>query len=147
MNNTRPLLLALLTLTACSGVDSDAEAELAYLALDAGVERMLALGFDGFAAADSANIPTQEAEGDDTGLMTVSGQVDQGASDNKGMRLDVVLTDYSDGPVEVPGQEDAEDPVEYQVFYTTADCDPLTIDFTLRDITSDYGVYDVDLTL
>src|SRR5690606_20843736 len=55
------------------------------------------LGFDGYNAASSANIPQQSQAGDLTGTMIVTGQVDQGSSDNKGMRLQVTLEDaYAD---------------------------------------------------
>ena len=82
------------------GEVSNAEsAQYAYLGLDGAVDRALQLGFDGFNAANSANIPTQMGNGDAAGTMTVGGQVDQGASDNKGMRLEVTLAGYSDGPV------------------------------------------------
>ena len=96
------LLLAFVVTAGCGRgtVDNEAAAELAYLGLDRAVDRMIDLGFDGFNAANSANIPTQSEAGDETGTMDVGGQVDQGASANKGMRLEVTLVDYSDGPVQ-----------------------------------------------
>ena len=72
-------------------LDNEASARLAYLGLDGAVGRAIQLGFDGFNAASSANIPEQSEPGDITGLMIVGGQVDQGASANKGMRLQVTL--------------------------------------------------------
>lgn len=42
------------------------------------------------------------------GERIVNGQVDQGASDNKGMRLDVVLDDYADEPVKDDADLDVE---------------------------------------
>lgn len=80
-------------------VANEESAQYAYLGLDGAVDRALQLGFDGFNAAKSANIPEQTGDGDAAGTMTVGGQVDQGASNNKGMRLEVTLTGYSDGPV------------------------------------------------
>lgn len=78
-------------------VNNEASARLAYLGLDGAVGRAIQLGFDGFNAATSANIPEQSEPGDLSGLMIVNGQVDQGASNNKGMRLEVVLQDgYAD---------------------------------------------------
>ena len=90
---------AVLALTAChgGGVTSDEEAEGAYIGLDTAIVRGMNLGMDGYNAASSANIPDQTAPGDVSGTMTVSGQVDQGSSDNKGMRLSVALVDYADG--------------------------------------------------
>ncbi|HEY8374889.1 MAG TPA: hypothetical protein VIK91_00315 [Nannocystis sp.] len=79
--------------------DADA-ARRAYLGLDVAVDRALKLGFDGFNAASNANIPTQMDVGDKSGTMTVGGKVDQGASNNKEMDLQVTLVGYSDGPVE-----------------------------------------------
>lgn len=79
------------------GVDDEASARLAYLGLDRAIDRAIDLGFAGFNAASNANIPEQSDAGELGGVMTVGGQVDQGNSDNKGMRLDVTLTeDYSD---------------------------------------------------
>lgn len=86
-----------LSLLACGGgVSSEESARAAYLGLDLAVEKAMNLGFDGFNAASSANIPPQMTTGDESGTMTISGQVDQGASDNKGMRLLVELVEYSD---------------------------------------------------
>ena len=91
---------------ACSeeGVDSDEEARRAYLGLDLSIEKSLELGFDGFNSASSANISPQTADGDLSGTLTITGQVDQGSSDNKGMRLRVGMVDYSDGKVVVDEQ-------------------------------------------
>jgi len=86
-----------LALVACGGgVSSEEGARAAYLGVDLAVEKAMNLGFDGFNAATSANIPTQTTTGDESGTITISGQVDQGASDNKGMRLLVELVEYSD---------------------------------------------------
>jgi hypothetical protein len=87
----------LLLLLACnSKVSSSDEAEAAWVGLDTAVDRALGLGMDGFNAASSANIDDQTADGDSHGTMVVSGQVDQGSSDNKTLRLSVALTEYSD---------------------------------------------------
>ena len=86
-------------------VDDDEAARLAYLGLDRAVGRAIQLGFDGFNAASSANIPEQSQPGELAGRMVVGGKVDQGASANKGMRLDVTLTDgYAD--VVLEGERD-----------------------------------------
>jgi hypothetical protein len=81
------------------GVHSTDDARRAYLGLDKSVDKAITLGFDGFNAASSANIPTQETTGDATGTMQIGGQVDQGASSNKTMRLTDTLTAYSDDGV------------------------------------------------
>jgi hypothetical protein len=82
---------------ACSDeVGSDEDAQRAYEGLDGSIDKAITLGFQGFNAANSANIDPQTASGDKTGSITVSGQVDQGASDNKTMNLTEELTDYSD---------------------------------------------------
>src|SRR5687767_4541413 len=84
--------------TACGDeeIDSDEEARRAYLGLDKSIAKSLALGFTGFNAASSANIPTQMTTGEVGGTLEISGQVDQGASANKGMRLQVGMVDFSD---------------------------------------------------
>jgi hypothetical protein len=87
------------------GVNSDERARQAYTGLDKMVEKAMNLGFKGFNEASSANIAAQTANGDVHGTVTVNGQVDQGASANKGMRLSVGLVDYSDGDVTIPDQK------------------------------------------
>ena len=117
-------VLALASLAgACSddGIDSDEEARRMYLGLDLSIEKSLDLGFAGFNAASSANIDPQMTVGDLEGSLTVSGQVDQGSSDNKGMRLNIGMVDYTDGVivVVVEGEEDEE--VEVELTYDTSD--------------------------
>jgi hypothetical protein len=111
-----------------SDLDSADDARRAYLGLDGSIEKTLDLGMAGFNAASSANIPTQSGEGDVSGTITIDGQVDQGASDNKGMRLTAALVDYSDGPAETV----EDDPIDI-----TYDTDPgalPAVDLTLRNI-------------
>src|SRR5262245_16428974 len=84
-------------IAACGGgVNSEDDARKAYLGLDNSVDRAITLGFAGFNAASSANIDPQSAGGGVSGTMTVTGQVDQGTSANKGMRLNDALSEYSD---------------------------------------------------
>jgi hypothetical protein len=78
------------------GVSSSADAQLAYEGLDASIDKAITLGFDGFNAASSANIPPQTATGTTSGTMTIGGQVDQGSSSNKTMNLTEALVMYSD---------------------------------------------------
>ncbi|MCA9657278.1 MAG: hypothetical protein KC486_02960 [Myxococcales bacterium] len=133
-----PLIaLPLLTAGCQRGViDNELAAELAYLGLDRAIDRMIDLGFDGFNAANSANIPTQYGNGDEIGDMEVGGQVDQGASANKGMRLEVTLSNYSDGPVQ-----------DTAIYYTGG---PGNADFMLKGLPdADFdgtfnGVYTMD---
>lgn len=80
------------------GVSSEEEARLTYYGLDLMVGKAMDLGFAGFNAAQSANISPQSDTGDVKGTLTVTGQVDQGSSANKGMRLKVELVDYQDDP-------------------------------------------------
>ncbi|HZI09117.1 MAG TPA: hypothetical protein VE153_01935, partial [Myxococcus sp.] len=54
----------------------------------------------------SANIPAQSTAGTAAGTLTVTGQVDQGSSANKGMRLRVGMVGYSDGEEAVGDDED-----------------------------------------
>jgi hypothetical protein len=92
------VLAALLGAAGCGGdgVSSTDKAKQAYDGLDASIDKAIELGFDGFNAASSANIPEQTAKGDVTGTMTITGQVDQGASNNKTMNLTETLKAYSD---------------------------------------------------
>lgn len=108
-------LFFLLVLAACGdGVTDARSARAAYLGLDAAVEKALNLGFKGFNEATSANIPPQATTGDVRGTMDVTGKVDQGASANKGMRLDVALTEYQDFAVILgPGGEEIDLAIVY----------------------------------
>jgi hypothetical protein len=78
------------------GVSSEEKARQAYLGLDASIDKAIGLGFAGFNAASSANIPEQTGKGAITGTMLISGKVDQGASNNKTMSLNEALTAYCD---------------------------------------------------
>lgn len=90
-------LLSTLFAAGCGeGVGSEEDAERAYQGLDASIDKAIDLGFAGFNAASSANIPDQTTDGDFSGTMTIGGQVDQGASDNKTMSLTEKLVEYSD---------------------------------------------------
>jgi hypothetical protein len=94
---TQALLLGIL-LAACGNdaVSSPEDAKKAYLSLDPSIDKAINLGFAGFNAANSANISPQSASGTKTGTLTVTGQVDQGSSANKGMRLFTAYSTYSD---------------------------------------------------
>lgn len=93
----RIALLFALALSGCGNdVHSTEDAQRAYLGLDPSVDKAIQLGFDGFNAAQSANIAPQTAIGTKTGMLTVTGQVDQGASANKTMRLSEAMANYSD---------------------------------------------------
>jgi hypothetical protein len=106
-------LLSLCTLACGSGggVSSDEQARRAYLGLDLAVGKSMQLGFDGFNSASSANIAPQTTSGAKSGTLTITGQVDQGASANKGMRLKVAMINYSDHDVPVDGGTDI--PITY----------------------------------
>jgi len=117
--------LSFVAVAACGGddgIDSNEAARRAYLGLDPSIPQSLQLGFDGFNSANSANIAPQMGAGEDSGTLTITGQVDQGASDNKGMRLYVGMVDYSQGPFTVvvnPGTED-EETVSVDLTYNTS---------------------------
>lgn len=87
-------------------VSSDEDARRAYLGLDDSIAKSIQLGFDGFNAASSANIDPQMATGTKAGTLTVTGQVDQGTSDNKGMRLNIGMVGYDDGDIKVNDKGD-----------------------------------------
>ena len=100
-NSTRGAVFALLALGACADddIDSEQEARRAYVGLDGSIAKSLTLGFAGFNAASSANIPPQMTAGIESGTLVITGQVDQGSSANKGMRLRVGMVGYTDGVV------------------------------------------------
>jgi hypothetical protein len=114
------LILVTALVGACSDgddIDSNEEARRAYFGLDGSVEKSLQLGFAGFNAAQSANIDPQMMAGDDSGMLTITGQVDQGASANKGMRLRVGMVDYYDGEITV--EQEGDDIVKINLTYDT----------------------------
>jgi hypothetical protein len=94
-----PVIIAISTLAIAGcgddGVSSAEDAARAYNGLDSSIDQAIQLGFDGFAAASSANIPAQSGKGAKTGTMTISGKVDQGSSANKTMSLSEALATYS----------------------------------------------------
>lgn len=147
MRKATLLLLALVLVGACGedDIDSDEAARRAYLGLDGSIEKSLNLGFAGFNAASSANIDPQNGAGDTGGALTITGQVDQGASSNKEMRLYVGMVDYTDGPfeVEVEGQDD---PIEVEIIYDTSATmtEQPYLHLSLRDIPT--GTFTGELT-
>lgn len=113
-----PWFLLLAISGACGGDDtisSDEEARRAYFGLDESVAASITLGFAGFNSASSANIAPQSAPGLAGGTLTISGQVDQGSSNNKGMRLKVGMVAYTDGVVVIDGK-----PLGIDIIYDTA---------------------------
>jgi hypothetical protein len=96
-------ILSILLFTCSGAVSSDEAARRAYLGLDKAIGKSMDLGFQGFNAASSANIPAQMTTGDKSGTLTITGQVDQGASANKEMRLNVDMVHYSDGDLHLDG--------------------------------------------
>src|SRR5436190_23336908 len=92
-------LLLTLIATGCGNgsVHSDADAQKAYLGLDASIDKAIQLGFDGFnSPSTGANIMPQMTTGTIHGTLTVTGQVAQGTSNNKNMTLDANYVAYSD---------------------------------------------------
>jgi hypothetical protein len=114
------LVLMSVVVTACGSdaIDSDEEARRAYLGLDDSIAKSITLGFAGFNTASSANISPQTAPGTLDGDLTVTGQVDQGSSNNKGMRLHVGMVAYTDGKIIINDKGDT-----ISVTYDT-DADP-----------------------
>lgn len=96
MNRCLLSTLLVLVVSCGSSVQSEEDARKAYLGLDPSIDKAIGLGFDGFNSASSANIAPQTADGGVRGTLTVTGQVDQGTSANKGMRLFEALDNYSD---------------------------------------------------
>lgn len=123
----RMCLVFLFSCGSSSGVNSTDQAKQAYLGLDESIDKAITLGVKGFNAASSANIPAETTGGDLSGTMTVIGQVDQGASANKQMRLVEALSSYSDTDAGI-------------VYDTSADAGtdgaPATLDMSLQGIPS-----------
>jgi hypothetical protein len=119
-NFTCTALAVALALTGCSDddIDSDEEARRAYLGLDVSIGKSLELGFAGFNAASSANIPPQMVAGIEAGTLSITGQVDQGSSANKGMRLRVGMVAYTDGLISLEDED-----LTVEITYDT-DLDP-----------------------
>src|SRR6185436_6488189 len=89
----------ILTSAGCGNVSvhSNADAQKAYLGLDASIDKAIQLGFDGFnSPSNGANIAPQMTTGTVHGTLTVNGQVDQGSSNNKNMTLNTNYVAYSD---------------------------------------------------
>jgi hypothetical protein len=98
------LLLSAVLLAACGGnssINSTEEARRAYLGLDKSVSKSLTLGFQGYNAASNANIPSQSTAGDMSGMLTITGKVDQGNPSQVSMSLNVGMMMYSDGKIVV----------------------------------------------
>jgi hypothetical protein len=112
------LVLLLLGAFSCGSdkVSSAEDARRAYHGLDRAIDLALNLGMAGYNAAQSANIPAQSGDGQVSGTLTVSGQVDQGASNNKEMRLDTAFVMYED---RVPGTADGGSGVASGITYDT----------------------------
>jgi hypothetical protein len=120
-NTMKQFAFMILALAACSDgddLDSNEEARRAYLGMDNSIEKSIQLGFAGFNAASSANIDPQVGAGDAAGTLTIGGKVDQGSSDNKGMRLNVGMVDYADGIIVI--HEEGKDDVEVAITYDTS---------------------------
>jgi hypothetical protein len=90
------LALGLGALGCSDDVGSEEDARRAYIGLDGSVDKAMQLGFQGYNLASSANIDPQTTNGAKAGTLTVSGKVDQGASDNKTMTLSEAMKGYSD---------------------------------------------------
>jgi hypothetical protein len=132
MRTTTLLAFAFVTTTlftaACHSdtVDSDEQARRAYLGLDPSIGESMTLGFAGFNAAQSANIPTEMSNGAEHGTLAITGQVDQGASANKGMRLLVGMVGWTDGPFSIDDKNDKLD-ITYDTSTTTSSQPALTL--------------------
>jgi hypothetical protein len=112
-----------------NSVDSNEQARRAYLGLDPSIEKSMNLGFSGFNAASSANIPDQMTAGVASGTLVIGGQVDQGSSANKEMRLAIAMVGYSDGPFEVDSNHDTD-----EITYATDTAAAPALDLSLKNI-------------
>jgi hypothetical protein len=120
---------AMLVTPACgdSGVSDEESARLAYVGIDPSIDKIIDLGFQGFNDASSANIPAESTTGDVSGTLSITGKVDQGASNNKNMTLDATYAGYSDGAV----TKDKTDPIEDVVYDSPS---PLAVGFSMKGL-------------
>ncbi|HEX6835349.1 MAG TPA: hypothetical protein VF334_02195 [Polyangia bacterium] len=94
--------LALLLVAAACGCNNgeaptiNTQAMEAYLGMDSSIEKALDLAFVGMNSAATANIAPETIGGDAKGKLVVMGQVDQGTSSSKTIRVDAVYNGYSD---------------------------------------------------
>lgn len=80
-------------------VNSDTQAQQAFVGLNKSISKSLALAFTGYNAASNANIPMEMDVGDAGGTVTISGQVDKGNCSQLSMNLTQAMAKYSDGKV------------------------------------------------
>ncbi len=123
-----PLLVLILGCGDDDTVSSEEEARAAYMGLDQMIDKAIDLGFKGFNEASSANIDPQTTAGEASGVLTITGKVDQGSSDNKEMRLSVALEGYSDDT------EHAGD-LDLEITYDTGGVAP-ALDLSLKNVPS-----------
>lgn len=94
--------LALFLVAAACGCGSgdaptvNTQAMEAYLGLDSSLDKALNLAFAGMNSAATANIAPETVAGDVKGKLVVMGQVDQGTSSSKTIRVDTLYNGYSD---------------------------------------------------
>jgi len=136
-NSLLLVVVGSMALAACGSddINSDEEARRAYFGLDKSIEKSLRLGFDGYNAASSANISPQMTTGTVAGTLTITGQVDKGSSDNKGMRLYVGMVGYNDGVLPIEYEDET---IDVDITYDT-DADAMLqpyLNLTLRNIPS-----------
>ena len=94
-------LALFLVVAACGCNNGDAptvntQAMEAYLGLDSSIDKALNLAFVGMNRAATANIAPETAAGDKKGNVVVQGQVDQGSSSQRTIRVDALYDGYSD---------------------------------------------------
>lgn len=98
-------LACIALVAACSSdnnsVNNDEQARRAYLGLDKSISKSLELGFTGYDAATSANIPAEMVAGDTGGTLTINGKVDQGNPSQVVMTLSVAMVKYTDGKITI----------------------------------------------
>jgi hypothetical protein len=91
------LVLPLLLASACDdSVPSEGQADLAFAGLATSIDKATRLGFLGYSAAVDSKLWPQETLGDVSGTLVVSGQVEEGSSDDESLHLDMETERYSD---------------------------------------------------
>jgi hypothetical protein len=87
-------LLGVFVLVGCGSDTINQRAQTVYVEIQDVIYDSMELAFKGFNTATSATVPPQTKTGDNKGTLTVTGQVDQGTSPDKAMKLQLELVDY-----------------------------------------------------
>ena len=108
MSVSPTILILVITslIPACSddGVSSDEEARRAYFGMDESIANSSRSALQASTPRPAPTSRRSRPRAPRAGTITITGQVDQGNSNNKGMRLHVGMAGYTDGQVVIDGK-------------------------------------------